>query len=435
MSELTKAREAIDRIDGEMARLFEERMREVEAAMRYKAEHRLPILDPSRENEVIARNLALIDGEALLPYYRRYLEGTMAISRAYQASLINAKKTNVITVHTPSREYPVFFVRNGIARADECFDLNRRVLILTDDGVPAEYASAVACRAKEPLVYTVKQGEKAKSLAVLEKVGLILLQNGFTREDCIVAVGGGVVGDLGGLAASLFMRGIDFYNVPTTSLSAIDSSVGGKTAVNLGGVKNTLGTFYQPSAVLVDANTLRTLDSRQMRSGLCEAVKMAACFDPELFAFLEENEITNENIEQVLYRSVKIKATLVALDERDGGARKLLNFGHTLGHAIESGTGLHSLTHGECVGLGMLPMAEGNARDRIERVLRKLSLPTMLPCSPQEILRYAKADKKRAGNTIDCITLKEIGKAEIVPMTTDEFYSAVTRCYGKGEGR
>lgn len=433
MDKLAQARASINRIDAEMARLFEERMRAVEAVCEYKAEHSLPILDRAREKQVIERNLALIENEAYLPYYRRYLEDTMAISRSYQTAIMNAHKARVITVHTPSLVYPVFFARGGISHANEFFNLERRVLILSDDGVPEEYANAVAACAKEPFIYIVEQGEGAKSPEALAMLEHFLLENEFTRSDCIVAVGGGVVGDLGGLCASTYMRGIDFYNVPTTSLAAIDSSVGGKTAVNFCGVKNVIGTFYQPSAVLVDANTLSTLDPRQMRSGLSEAVKMAACLDTELFAFIEENEIDESSIEDVLYRAVRIKAELVGRDERESGARRLLNFGHTIGHAIEASAGLDSLTHGECVALGMLPMAEGAAHTRILQALTKLGLPTELPCKIDKILPLLRSDKKRSGDSINCIVLKSIGEPTLVPMTIEEIESRIRCCFEKGE--
>ena len=423
----------INRIDAEMARLFEERMRAVRAVAEYKAENCLPVLDRTREDEVISRNLSLIEDEELRPYYRRHLQATMANSRAYQAMLLNDKQVRTLTVHTPSLVYPVFFQRGAIAYADKFFDLDRRVLILTDDGVPEEYAKAVAGCARDPFLYILEQGEGAKSLDELAVLGHFLIENEFTRNDCIVAVGGGVVGDLGALAASTYMRGIDFYNIPTTTLSAVDSSVGGKTAVNLCGVKNIIGTFYQPRAVLIDTDTLRTLDPRQLRSGLCEALKMAACFDAELFAFFESNEIDAQAMEEVLYRALKLKAEVVARDEREDGERKLLNFGHTVGHAIESCTGLTSLTHGECVGLGMLVMTEAEAHERILRVLKKLGMPTELPCKIGDMLPLVSSDKKRRGEYIDCTVVKQIGTAGLVPMTKEEIGRAVMRCFGEGD--
>ncbi len=328
--------------------------------------------------------------------------------------------------------YPVLFVRGGLSHADEFFNLNRRVLVLTDSGVPAVYAKTVAEKCKEGIVHTVTMGEGAKSLEVLSEIEAVMLAHHFTRSDALVAVGGGVVGDLGGFAASIYMRGIDFYNIPTTTLSAVDSSVGGKTAVNFGGVKNIIGTFYQPRAVLIDAEVLRTLPPRQISSGLAEAVKMALCFDSDLFSHFENNEITLDNIDEVLYRSIAIKASVVEKDEREGGLRKMLNFGHTFGHAIEAGEGLSGLTHGECVALGMLPLCSPSVRVRLLSVLEKLNLPTVLPRAAKDILHFIDNDKKRTGDEVDCIIVEKLGEGEIRRMPLGAFKARILN-FEKGD--
>ena len=191
-----------------------------------------------------------------------------------------------LTVALGERSYDIIIERGCAKKADEYLDLKRNVLVVTDTGVPEMYARAVADRCRGSVIVTVSEGEGSKSIAQFERLLSEMLECGFSRRDCVVAVGGGVVGDLSGFAASAYMRGIDFYNIPTTALSQIDSSVGGKTAVNLRGIKNVVGAFYQPRRVLIDADTLSTLPRRQLASGLCEGLKMAATFDEELLSRL-----------------------------------------------------------------------------------------------------------------------------------------------------
>ena len=240
-----------------------------------------------------------------------------------------------------------------------------------------------------------------------KKLCAAMLEHGFTRSDCVVAVGGGVCGDLAGFAAASYMRGIDFYNIPTTVLSQVDSSVGGKTAVNFGGVKNIIGAFYQPKAVLIDPETLKTLSKRHFSNGLAEAVKMSLCFDKELFE-LFENSDAQENIETIIEHSVKSKCRVVEQDEKESGLRKVLNFGHTVGHAIETACG-YSLLHGECVGLGMLPMVSEAVRPRLEKVLKTVGLPTEYTGDRGAVLRAMVHDKKCTGEDITVVRCQEVG--------------------------
>ncbi|MBR4868020.1 MAG: 3-dehydroquinate synthase, partial [Clostridia bacterium] len=189
----------------------------------------------------------------------------------------------ILPLSLGERSYDIVIRRGVLHQASEFLQLDRKVLIVTDDGVPAEYAQTVAAQCADPLVVTLPQGESTKCMASFEQLCRAMLEHGFTRTDCVVAVGGGVMGDLAGFAAASFMRGIDFYNIPTTLLSQVDSSIGGKVAIDLDGVKNCIGAFYQPKKVLIDPNTLLTLDPRHIAAGLAEAVKMAATFDKDLF--------------------------------------------------------------------------------------------------------------------------------------------------------
>jgi len=270
----------------------------------------------------------------------------------------------------------------------------------------------------------VPEGEGSKSFEVFERLCRTLLEKGFTRSDCAVAVGGGVVGDLTGFAAASYMRGIDFYNVPTTVLSQVDSSIGGKVAINLDGVKNIIGAFYQPKAVLIDPEVLATLPARQISNGLCEAVKMSLTSDADLFAIFERGEAFSL-IDTVIERSLKIKKAVVEEDERESGLRRILNFGHTLGHGIEGAEELHGLYHGECVALGMLPMCSPAVRARLLPVLRSLSLPTEIEGDLEEMLRIASHDKKCEGSSISVVYVNEVGSFELLKMPTDGWKARV----------
>ena len=248
-----------------------------------------------------------------------------------------------LTVNLGENSYPIYIEGGILQNAAKYMNLARRVLIVTDTGVPAAYAETVAAQVKQPTVVTLPEGEASKNAENFLSLLETMLKNGFTRTDAVLAVGGGVVGDLAGFAAACFMRGVDFYNIPTTLLAQVDSSVGGKTAIDLGGYKNVVGAFHQPRCVLIDPDLLKTLDARQFACGMAEIIKMAATFDPALFAALERGT-ADGNLSQIITRAVAIKQSVVEADEREGGLRRVLNFGHTLGHGIES---VSDFLHGE----------------------------------------------------------------------------------------
>lgn len=315
-----------------------------------------------------------------------------------------------LTVHLGERTYDVVIERGCLSRAGELLNLNRKVLVVTDSGVPEQYAKTVAEQCKEPVLVTFEQGEKSKNIQTWLTLLDQLVQSNFTRGDCVVAVGGGVAGDMSGFAAAAYLRGIDFYNIPTTLLSQIDSSVGGKVAVDYNGYKNIVGAFHQPKKVLVDPDVLKTLDARQIASGMAEAVKMALIGDKELFELFESGK-AYEQVEQVIYRSLSAKASVVEQDETEGGLRRVLNFGHTVGHAIETVSG-YSLLHGECVALGMLPMVDEPIRKRLLSVLNSLHLPTSYQGDAKEIISAMAHDKKCAGGEITVVLCHRIGTFE-----------------------
>ncbi len=315
--------------------------------------------------------------------------------------------------------YDILVQRGILSSAGQHLNLNRRVLVVTDSGVPAEYAETVAAQCRNGILCTVESGEASKSLDGFGKLLQTMLDHGFSRKECVVAVGGGVVGDLSGFAASAYMRGIDFYNIPTTLLSQIDSSIGGKTAVNLGGVKNVIGAFYQPRMVLIDPELLKSLPQRQISNGLAEAVKMALTSDLELFDIFENQRI-EEHLEEIIARSLEVKKYVVEQDEREAGLRRILNFGHTIGHGIESSKGMSLLYHGECVALGMLPLCGESIRPRVISVLKKCGLYRTLDFDWEEIAAAVLHDKKADGNHVTVTAVDKIGCFEIKRMLSDD---------------
>lgn len=284
------------------------------------------------------------------------------------------------------------------------------------------------------VVITVPDGEEYKSLEVAGSIFDSLIENRFERSSPIVALGGGVIGDLAGFVAATYLRGVPFVQVPTTLLSQVDSSVGGKTGVNHPRGKNLIGAFYQPRAVFIDPEVLKTLDEREVRSGLAEVMKYGVIWDREFFAFLEENAdrllLPGDEIIKAIEVSCLIKAEVVGKDEREEGLRAILNFGHTFGHAIEALSGYGTFRHGEAVAIGMVMAAGlserlGNCRDcgpRITALLKKLGMPYATPpISPDSFINAMKLDKKVSSGRIRFIlptemgkvVLKEVGEAEI----------------------
>lgn len=330
-----------------------------------------------------------------------------------------------LTMNLGTRSYDIILKDGCLANLHQFADLtHRRVFVLTDSGVPARYAQTVLDQCANGTVYTIPQGEGSKCLKVYGQVLQAMLEFGMDRRDLLVAVGGGVVGDLGGFCAASYMRGIDFINCPTTTLSQIDSSIGGKTAIDLGSAKNIVGAFWQPKVVLIDPETLATLPRRQYINGLAEAVKAGLIADPELFELFENGDV-DKDIETIIYRSLLVKKKIVEQDERESGARKALNFGHTIGHGIEAVKGVrgrrtNGLYHGECVALGMLPMIEDRSlQKRTRAVLRKLGLPVRTGVDKHKVLEYMHHDKKSGGSSITVIRVPGLGcwRADTLPMT------------------
>ena len=334
----------------------------------------------------------------------------------------------MIHMNLGQNSYDIVVERGLLAKANKHLNLNRRVLIVTDTGVPVSYSKTIAEQCKESVIHTVAAGEASKSLDVFGQLLKTMLDHGFSRKDCVIAVGGGVVGDLSGFAASAYMRGIDFYNIPTTLLSQIDSSIGGKTAINFGGMKNIVGAFYQPRKVLIDPDLLKTLPQRQIANGLAEAIKMSLTSDSTLFALFENRDIES-NLDEIIIRSLNIKKSIVEQDEKESGLRKILNFGHTIGHGIESSESMSQLYHGECVALGLVPMCSENIRPRVIDVLKKCNLYNVIKFGWDKISDAAFHDKKADGEFVTITTVPEIGHFELKTLKCSEVIDIAKKCF------
>lgn len=325
-------------------------------------------------------------------------------------------------VEMKNKTYDVIVQRNSLDNIEEYLDLNRKVLIITDDGIPSIYINKVLSKCSNGYVYTIKQGEASKNFSNYEKILDFMIDNSFLRTDCVIAVGGGVVGDLAGFVSSTYMRGITFYNIPTTLLSQVDSSIGGKTAIDKGGIKNIIGAFYPPLKVVIDSNVLKTLDERQFNSGLVEAIKMSLTHNKELFNLIKNSNDIYQDIDEIIKSALLIKKEVVELDPEEKGIRKVLNFGHTIGHAIESSEKFN-LLHGECVGIGMLYMLSNNLKQEVKEVLEKYHLPISCNITKEELFKYISLDKKRNNDYINIILVNEIGNYEIKNIHLDEIKS------------
>lgn len=309
--------------------------------------------------------------------------------------------------------YDIILEHGVLYHLNDYIDLNRKVMIITDDQVPNAYASIVQEQCLHGYIHVVPHGEESKSFIVFEELQKDLLEHKFSRKDCVIALGGGVIGDLSGFVASTYMRGIDFIQIPTTTLSQIDSSIGGKVAINLDEVKNIVGAFYQPKIVFIDPDTLKTLPRRHYINGLVEALKEGLIYDASLFDIFEHGDIDND-IDTIIEKALCVKKDVVEKDEKEMELRKILNFGHTIGHAIESFYHLSEYLHGECVAFGMLYFIDNEEiKKRVLNIYERLGLPASPEIDPSAVFSYLCKDKKASGNSVSIVHVNEIGKAYI----------------------
>lgn len=335
-----------------------------------------------------------------------------------------------LMVNIPGREYEIYIEPGILNSAGEYIKRiygGRKIAVVTDSNVAPLYAETFENSLTEAGFavrrITVPAGEESKSHEMLLKLYHEMLDFGLTRTDMIAALGGGVVGDLTGFAAATLLRGIPFVQIPTTLLAQVDSSVGGKVAVNLPEGKNLAGAFYQPKLVIIDPGCLKTLDGRIMSDGIAEVIKYGAICDAELFDMLMNIENDDElfaKITKIIYTCCDIKRRIVEEDEKDTGGRMILNFGHTFGHAVEKYFGYGTYTHGEAVAAGMctacdygekIGITPHGTKIRMKELLEKYHLPTGADMPKEAFLRAADVDKKGEGSFINLILLNKIGEA------------------------
>jgi 3-dehydroquinate synthase len=351
------------------------------------------------------------------------------------ATLNDAVK--ILEVDLGERSYPIY-IGNGLHGDPDYYRrhiASKQVMVVTNETVAPLYLQQTleALGGFQVASVILPDGEEFKTLEVLDTIYTALLQNRFTRKSTLIALGGGVIGDMTGFAAATYQRGVDFIQVPTTLLSQVDSSVGGKTGVNHALGKNMIGAFYQPKAVLADTATLNTLDDRQLSSGIAEVIKYGLITDAAFFAWLERNMPALLSRDQAalayaIERSCRCKAEVVAADEKEAGQRALLNLGHTFGHAIETGMGYGEWLHGEAVATGMCMAADLSLRlgwigagdlDRTLRLVESARLPIHPPTelSAERFLELMSVDKKVMDGKLRLVLLKGIGES----LVTDEF--------------
>lgn len=340
-----------------------------------------------------------------------------------------------VTVNA-STKYEILLDRGILDKSGELISQvikKGKALVVTDDNVDGFYGErmmkSLSNAGIEAKKYVFPHGEASKSHSTLLGIYEFMAENNYTRSDFIVALGGGVVGDTAGYAAATYMRGIDFVQVPTTGISQADSSVGGKTAVNINGGKNLVGAFHQPRLVICDTDTLNTLTPEFFSDGMAEIVKHGMIKSAELFDILANKDI-KENIVDIMKRNVTIKGKVVENDEREKGERMLLNFGHTLAHALEKYYNFTGLTHGYAIAIGMSTfthiaerrgMCKAGIADKLDALLEKCGLPLTDNAPLHELYTLSLRDKKHLASGMNIVICPDIGQSEVVKMSVDEY--------------
>ena len=354
-----------------------------------------------------------------------------------------------LNVELGERAYPIIIEPHALQHTAALQQAikGKTVLIVSNTTVAPLYAEQIAQTVRDlgktVYVHELPDGEAYKNLETLNTIFDALLTHQCDRKTTIIALGGGVVGDMAGFAAASYMRGVPFIQAPTTLLSQVDSSVGGKTGINHPLGKNMIGAFYQPQLVLADINSLNTLPERELSAGLAEIIKHGAIYDAEYFAWLEQNISALRArdaaaLTHAIVRSCEIKAEVVAQDERESGLRAILNFGHTFGHAIEAGMGYGNWLHGEAVGAGMVLAADLSRRlgqlsalevERIRALTEAAGLPTVAPkLGVAEMIQMMRLDKKSTAGNIQFVLLNGIGKAQVQSADDDLVRATLAIC-------
>ena len=354
------------------------------------------------------------------------------------AADLNRRLTKLIKVKVDaSKNYDIIIGRGLLANSGEyikAFAKNNVAVIISDDKVFALFGKTVKQSLEKAGIrcfsFVFENGEKSKNAETYIKILNFLAENKICRKDLLVALGGGVVGDMAGFVAATYLRGIPFIQLPTTLLAAVDSSVGGKTAIDLSCGKNLVGAFYQPELVLCDCDTLETLDDENFKSGMAEVIKYAVIKDKKLYDYLLSD---SPDIEEIISTCVKIKSEIVNRDEFDTGVRQILNFGHTFGHAIEADSDFEVI-HGFAVAIGMCAAAKvaykngicsEETKEKILGIIKEYNLPDTYDITPEKMAELMLSDKKVMGSSINMIMPKEIGECEILPVSTENILNFI----------
>lgn len=320
-----------------------------------------------------------------------------------------------IKISLPNNPYIVYLESGLLDHFSSYLNSVDDIVIITDSGIPTQYLQTVKDQFVDPLVFIVPEGESSKSFLNYQNILEEMVEKNISKSSTIIALGGGVVGDLSGFIASTYMRGISFIQIPTTLLSQIDSSVGGKVAINSKSAKNAIGSFYHPDLVIIDPLVLETLEKRQLHSGLAELIKYGVIKDPTILDLLNQ-ETWYKSLPLLIEKAISIKRDIVLEDELDQGVRHILNFGHTLGHAVEQHSA-YTIYHGEAVAIGMAYMASKKPYyKKLIALLNKFDLPYTLPTTLDVLLPYITKDKKVHGKNLHFVVVNNLGSAEIVPV-------------------
>jgi 3-dehydroquinate synthase len=324
-----------------------------------------------------------------------------------------------ITVPLKERSYNILIQKGLLSQVEDYLSTEKDYIIITDQNIPKKYIEQLTTKLNVLKVYVETPGE---SLKCAEKAFTLIedmLDNSFPKSITIIALGGGVIGDFAGFIASIYMRGVPFVQIPTSLLAQIDSSVGGKVAINSKNMKNAIGNFYQPTIVLIDPETLETLEPRHFNNGMAELIKHGIIDGNPLFEDLLNDSI-NGNIEDFIERSVRIKTSYVVKDELDNGLRQILNYGHTIGHALEQYSN-YSLLHGEAIAIGMTLMSKGTSYEsHLRNIFEKYDLPTSYEYNPDDLLKYIVTDKKVKKEKLNLIVIETPGNPLIKPIIINE---------------
>jgi 3-dehydroquinate synthase len=317
-----------------------------------------------------------------------------------------------ITVKSSRFDYNVFIKKDLLDNIEDYIDVEKSYVIISDDNIPEKIIKKVSSKIKNSLIIKFPEGEKSKSFEEYFRIINLLIDKSITKETTIIALGGGVTGDLAGFISSTLYRGVPYIQIPTTLLAQIDSSIGGKVAINVGNIKNSVGQIYPPKLVLIDPATLETLPERHFNNGMAEMIKYGMIHSRELFNYIKNKDVYN-NLEKLIYDSIMIKKAYVEEDEYDNQKRHILNFGHTYGHAYESYYNYDKYLHGEAVALGMMKVVNKDIAEELSLILQKFSLPIKDSATKEELIDYIKRDKKAKTEGIDFVLLENIGNAYI----------------------